>query len=89
MTSLDDSPIDLEEIDLQTTIASDWVQLEEEPPLLSLHDLENLEIQASEGVGGIASSSHSYSLRLLVNDFLLICLVVFCKFLEAYASGSM
>ena len=59
MTGLDHSPIDLEEIDLQTTNASNWVQLEEEPPLLSLHDLENLESQASEGVGGIASSSHS------------------------------
>ena len=43
MTGLDHSPIDLEEIDLQTTNASDWVQIEEEPPLLSLHDLENLE----------------------------------------------
>jgi len=58
MTGLDHSPIDLEEIDLQTTNAADWVQLEE-PPLLSLHDLENFESQASEGVGGIASSSHS------------------------------
>ena len=59
MIGLDHSPIDLEEIDLQTTNASDCVQIEAEPPLLSLHDLENLESQASEGVGGIASSSHS------------------------------
>ena len=58
MTGLDHSPIDLEEIDLQVTNAADWVQLDE-PPLLSLHDLENFESQASEGVEGIASSSHS------------------------------
>jgi len=58
MTSLDHSPIDLEEIDLQTTNAAEWVQLEE-APLLSLHDLENFEIQASEGEGGITSNSHS------------------------------
>ena len=41
MIGLDHSPIDLGEIDLQTTNATDWVQLEE-APLLSLHDLENL-----------------------------------------------
>ena len=58
MTGLDHSPIDLEEIDLQTTNASDWVQVDE-AHLLSLHDLENLESQASEGVGGITSNSHS------------------------------
>eukprot|EP00253_Pinus_taeda_P013226 PITA_13226 len=55
---MDHSPIDLEEIDLQATNATDWVQLDE-PPLLTLHDLENFESQASEGVDGIASSSHS------------------------------
>ena len=55
---MDHSPIDLEEIDLQATNAADWVQLDE-PLLLSLHDLENFESQASEGVEGIASSSHS------------------------------
>ena len=58
MTGLDHSQIDLEEIDLQTTNAAEWVQLAE-APLLSLHDLENFESQASKGVGGIASSSHS------------------------------
>jgi len=46
MIGLDHSPIDLEDIDLQTTNAADWVQLEE-APLLSLHDLKNFEIQAS------------------------------------------
>eukprot|EP00253_Pinus_taeda_P004109 PITA_04109 len=55
---MDHSLIDLEEIDLQATNAADWIQLDE-PPLLSLHDLENFESQASEGVDGIASSSHS------------------------------
>ena len=55
---MDHSPIDLEEIDLQATNAAEWVQLDE-PPLFSLHDLENFESQASEGVGGIASGSHS------------------------------
>ena len=59
MTGLDHSPIDLEEIDLQITNAANWVQLDEASPLLSLHDLENFESQASEGMGGIASSSHS------------------------------
>ena len=39
MSGLDHSPIDLEEIDLQTTNATDWVQLEE-AHLLSLQDLE-------------------------------------------------
>ena len=39
MIGMDHSPIDLEEIDLQTTNAADWVQLEE-AHLLSLHDLE-------------------------------------------------
>ena len=58
MIGLDHSPIDLEEIDLQTTNAADWIQLEE-ALLLSLHDLNNFESQASEGVGGITSSSHS------------------------------
>ena len=58
MTGLDHSPIDLEEIDLQTTNVVDWVQLEE-APLLSLHDLKNFESQASKGLGGITSSSHS------------------------------
>ena len=42
MIGLDHSPIDLEEIDFQTTNAIDWVQLEE-APLLSLHDLKNFE----------------------------------------------
>eukprot|EP00253_Pinus_taeda_P032254 PITA_32254 len=58
LSGLDHSPIDLEEIDLQTTNVANWVQLEE-APLLSLHKLENFESQANEGVGGIASSSHS------------------------------
>ena len=58
MIGLDHSPIDLEEIDLQTTNATNWVQLEE-VPLLSLHELKNFESQARKGVGGIASSSHS------------------------------
>lgn len=58
MKSLDHSPIGLEEIDLQTTNATKWVQLEE-APLLSPHDLENFESQASEREGGIASSSRS------------------------------
>ena len=58
MIDLDHSPIDLEEIDLQTTNATDWVQLEE-ALLLSLHDLKNFESQASEGVEGITSGSHS------------------------------
>lgn len=46
MIGLDNSPIDLEEIDLQTTNVADWVQLEE-APLLSLHDLKNFESQSS------------------------------------------
>ena len=58
MIGLDQSPIDLEEIDLKTTNAADWVQLEE-APILSLHDLKNFESQASGGMGGIASISHS------------------------------
>lgn len=58
ITGLDHSPIDLEEIDMQTTIAVDWIQTEE-APLLILDNLENFESQASEGVGGITSSSHS------------------------------
>ena len=58
MTGMDHSPINLEEIDFHPTNAADWVQLAE-PPLLSLHDLENFESQASEGVEGITSSSHS------------------------------
>ena len=58
MIGLDHSPIDLEEIDLQSTNVEDWVQLEE-APLLSLHDLKNFVSQASGGVEGITSSSHS------------------------------
>ena len=58
MTGLGHSPIDLEEIDLHTTNAANWVQLEK-APLLSLHCLENFESQASKGVGGISSRSHS------------------------------
>ena len=58
MIGLDHSPIDLEEIDLQTTNVANCVQLEE-ALLLSLHDLENFESQASGRVGGITSSSHS------------------------------
>ena len=58
MIGLDHPSIDLEEIDLKTTNATDWVQLEE-APLLSLHDLKNFESQESGGVGGITSISHS------------------------------
>ena len=58
MIGLDHSPIDLEEIDLQTTNATNWVQLKE-APLLSLHDLKNFESQENGGVGGITSSPHS------------------------------
>ena len=47
MIGLDHSPIDLEEIDMQTTNAANWVQLEE-PPLLSLHDSSNLRIKQAE-----------------------------------------
>lgn len=58
MIGLGHSIIDREEIDLQTKNATNWVQLEE-VPLLSLHDLKNIESQASGGVGGITSISHS------------------------------
>lgn len=58
MIGLDHSRIDFEEIDSQTTNATDWVQLEE-VRLLSLHDLKKFESQERRGVGGIDSSSHS------------------------------
>ena len=58
MIGLNHSQIHLKEIDLQTTNAADWVQLEE-APRLSLHDLKKFETQASKGVGGIYSSYHS------------------------------
>ena len=68
MIVLDHSPIDLEEIDFQTTNAADWVQLEE-APLLRVHDLKNFESQKAEEWEESLLVLTLKSLRLLVTNF--------------------
>ena len=80
MTGLDHSPIGLEEIDLQTTNATNWVQLEEGLLLLAYVAWTTLRVkQAKEWEEPLLVLTLK-SLRLLVTDFFLISMQLFIKF---------